>query len=86
VADIVARHIGHPVPGDILALIGSAFTASATFVCGYVAKHVAPGTVAEVAHVADFAATAVAQVADEVEAEAQPTASEAPAHNLMTGA
>lgn len=40
VSDIVARHLGAPVPADILALVGATVTAGVTFVCGYVARHV----------------------------------------------
>ena len=81
VADIVARHIGHPVPSDIMALVGAGITAGVTFVCGYLARHVPAAVVTEVT---DFAATALAQVADEP--VAKPAEVPAPTHNLMTGA
>lgn len=75
VSDTIARHIGHPVPADIMALVGAALTAGVTFVCGYVARHV-PVTV--VKDTAELASTMVADVAE--------TAAEEAGHNLMTGA
>lgn len=55
VSDIVARHLGAPVPADVLALIGASITAGVTFVCGYLARHVPASAVDVVKDVIDVA-------------------------------